>query len=137
MSIMKADIFKYVTKPLIGGGIVMLYGSIIENRTYKYDIAKRDAVVMAGSVLSSSILYDVLNRFIEFDNNDVLKYLLEPLINAAIYSYAYERFLRNTYSDYVADRSNMKNYAFGAIIQFITTYSTNPLMGLFFGMKYY
>lgn len=129
------EIMKYSSKSLIGGGIMMLYNVIVEGRNITNDFTLRDTYIMAGSVLSSSVIYDIIDNLVDIPDKSILKNLIEPLINSFIYSYAYDKYLANFYRQQTT-RDNMTNYLIGGVVEMLSIWLSNPLILLFNGIHY-
>jgi len=131
------EITKYAVKPLIGAGLIYFYNVAIENKSFSSKSALSDVYVMAGSILTSDIIFDVIDNYVGFEESSLLKKIFPPLLNAFIYSYAFEKYVIANNQDRVLNRNSIYNYLIGCLIDLLSSYSTNPLTSLFFGVRIY
>ena len=137
MNFVYTDMIKYVSKPLMGFTAMYLFNIFGMNNNYKSSIALYDSWIFAGSILVSKLSKDVLMHIIKIDDNEELQYkLIEPIINAFVYAYIYDYFIRSKFSTVYKMREKINNYLIASIINLLLGYIENPLNSLFLNIKY-
>lgn len=136
MSLVKFDIARYISKPLIGAGLVYVYDMFVEGRKFGNSLVNYDALVMGGSLISSTVLKDVITGAVGLQPESIQFKLVEPLINSFIYAYGYRFFLRDFGGNYTLRKDTM-NYMIGFVTSFISEYFENPISALVTGVKSY
>lgn len=133
MSMVNLDIVKYASKSLIGAGLI--YGfDVFNGAKYSSSIVMYDAAVMGGSVLTSELLKDLIVDILGMNNNSLQHKLIEPLLNAFVYSYMYNFFVASKFPQ-LTKRTQMNNFLLSGGISMFLIYFENPLIALFTGIK--
>jgi len=133
MSLVSLDIVKYASKNLIGAGLI--YGfDVFNGAKYSSSIVMYDAAVMGGSVLTSELLKDLIVGMLGVHNDSLQYKLIEPLLNAFVYSYMYNFFVASKFPQ-LTKRTQMNNLILSGAISMLLIYFENPIIGLFTGIK--
>ena len=133
---MKVDIVNYITKPLIGGSLLIMYDVFVEKRNVTDSETMYDAGLFGLSILASKIADDVLQNNVNLKQYSVVGFVLEPIITGFIYTYLYD----NVYVSNFKQRSNRaftENFLISTGLSVLTSYIHNPLISLITGMKMY
>ena len=136
MTNLKIDLVKYISKPLIAGGLLFGYDMLRPGIKNNWTKNLYDAGLLSGSIVVSQVASDL---FIQnsFDNGfmDLPRMLIQPLITLFLYSYLYNTVIRNENNN--ANKSQFENYTAAGIISVLTNYFENPIVSLFSGTKIY
>ena len=135
MSFIVQDYVKYISKPILASGAITLYNLFIQGYGIKDDILIYDAGIMGGSVLTSKLLNDLLVDTLKISEKSVQYILIQPVLNAFIYTYIYNFIIRNKYLGRKHMRDNNINYVIGSAIPLLLSFIENPLVNFFTGIK--
>jgi len=135
MSLATVDIVKYTTKPIIAGGLLYLYDYFVEGQKIYNSVKLYDAGIMAGSILSSAVLKDLLIKMFNIDDNSMPAQFFEPLLNAILYGYGYELFLSTERNENYL-RNPTTNYMIGGVLSMVINYFENPIVSLITGFNF-
>jgi len=134
MSLVHFDMLNYASHTIVAGLSIYLYNIFVDKRGYRDIINLYDVGVMSASVLASKLTKDVISDVLGISKETIQFSLIEPTLNAFIYSYAYKFIVRDKYNSFT-NRSNNMSMILGALIPIIASYSENPLSALIGNFK--
>lgn len=120
-------------KPIVAGGVLYASNVFYEKQGYLNSIPLYDSILMVGSVFLSDVVTTLVADNLELDNEYMKRSIIEGILNAFVYSFAY-KFILNSRFQSSARRDSTANYALGFLAVILTDFLENPLLSLM-GMK--
>jgi len=135
MSFIVQDYVKYITRPILAATAITLYNIFIQGYDIKDKILIYDAGIMSGSILSTKLLNDLIVDNLKISDKSLQFSLIQPIVNAFLYTYIYNFVIRNKYLGKKEMRDNNINYIVGGTIAILLSFIENPLVNFFTGIK--
>ena len=135
MSFIVQDYAKYISRPILGAGLLTVYNIFVQGYGIKEKIIIYDAGVFAGSILTTKLTNDLIVDTLKISEKSVQYSLIQPVLNAFVYSYAYNFILKNKFNQSYKMRENNINYMIGAFIPILLSTIENPIVNFFTGIK--
>jgi hypothetical protein len=125
------DAMKYLSKGGVAFGLFTAYDVFVEGREFS-GYAVRDGATFALSTVAAEWSADLLSGF--WSEYSVSGMITRPLLNGIIYMYLYNYMIR---PEYESNRDNTNNFVMAALGEVMLSYVSNPIIGLFTGVKHY
>ena len=135
MSFIVQDYVKYITRPILAATAITLYNIFIQGYDIKDKILIYDAGIMASSILSTKLANDIIVDTFKISKSAIQFSLIQPIINAFLYTYIFNFIIRNKYIGKKKIRENNVNYIIGGSTAILLSFVENPLVNFFTGIK--
>ena len=117
-------------KPIVAGALLYSYDVFYEKQGFLNAVTLYDSLLMVGSVFISDLVTSLTADNLGIDNEYMKRSIIEGILNAFVYSFAYN-FILNARYQASARRDSTLNYALGFLSVILTEFLENPLLSLF------